>query len=118
MNTKEIMPSWPMPTLRDEPTPFGGWGRSPLGGPYDYDAGNRAMCDCAAARFREGVCDLVNFDCMPVDVPYIKEYMTTHHPDVHYTCGSTERILHKAMHLWSEEYRRLNSAIDAARGKP
>ncbi len=118
MNTKEIMPSWPRPTLTCVPTPHGRWGCDPFSGVEMPNAALPEMCDYGAARFKEGVCDLVNFDCMPVEVTYIKEYMASHHPDIPYTCGPAERVLRKAMHLWSDEYRRLNSATEVARRSP
>lgn len=66
----------------------------------DYDAGLRDMCDYGAARFREGYCDLVNFECMPVEVERIKDYMAKHHPDVAYSIGSPRLALTLAVAAW------------------
>lgn len=75
------------------------WGEDHLG-QIDDERGLREMCDYGAARFREGYCDLVNFDCMPGEVEKIKVYMAERHPDVGYAIGPAKVTLARAVAKW------------------
>ena len=68
--------------------------------------GLREMCDYGAARFYEGFCDLVNFDCTKSEAEQIKSYMAEKHPDVAYAIGSARRTLALAVENWERNHAR------------
>lgn len=75
------------------------WGVDHLG-QVDYERGLLEMCDYGAAQFHAGRCDLVNFDCMPIEVDRIKAYMAEKHPGVAYAIGPARRTLARAISAW------------------
>ena len=75
------------------------WGVDHLG-QVDNKRGLREMCDYGAEQFHAGRCDLVNFDCMPVEVDLIKAYMAEKHLGVPYAIGPARRTLARVLAAW------------------
>lgn len=89
--------------LPEEGPGFCRWGYNPMTREAQHEDGLRDMCDHGARRFKEGYCDLVNFDCMPGEVQQIKEYMADKYPEVRIAFGSARRTLAMAVEQWEKE---------------
>jgi hypothetical protein len=79
----------PQPNIR--------WG----GYPYKEDP-IQDMCDYGARKFREGYCDIVNFDCAPGEDVAIRAYMAATHPTVPIMFGAPSKAL-KTVNPTNEE---------------
>lgn len=60
------------------------------------------MCDYGERKFREGKCDLVNFDCAPGEDQVIRAYMAKHHPEVNIAFGDPNRTLARSVAAWEQ----------------
>lgn len=47
-----------------------------------YDV--RQMINFGVEKVKEGICDVIEFDCMKFEAEYIKEYMKENHPEITY----------------------------------
>ena len=61
------------------------WGFDPAIGTADYgEDGLKEMCDYGAKQIRRGEYDALEFNVMPREVEFIKQYMAETHPNIRY----------------------------------